>query len=310
MEGELTEEKNKHYATKKKYDFAVSRLNEEVMMLKTGMNDIEKDWKEKLENEKSMMMLTSRSLIKEAELKNNNAKFYEEELRKLRQLLEIQAQEVEDSERNVEEKIKMAEDELTRLSNKILEIKSEAEESEKKFRAIIHEKDEEIQRLNQLLNAPAEIRNEVDENAEIRKLEEIISEKEDQARTFRVRCEDLESEVRQLKAEIERLNIENQINSEDAKKHYKGISEKNLQEMRGFYDRRVRELEGDKAELARINSSQTEQITELVRKYKGLEEAMRELVRQARKRGDLEARIISLGMDNNLVKNMAELFHK
>lgn len=48
-----------------------------------------------------MMMLTSRSIIKEAEMKNTNIKFYEEELRKLRQLLEIQAQEVEDSERNV-----------------------------------------------------------------------------------------------------------------------------------------------------------------------------------------------------------------
>lgn len=48
---------------------------------------MEKDLKEKVENEKSMMMLTSRSLIKEAEIKNTNAKFYEEELRKLRQLL-------------------------------------------------------------------------------------------------------------------------------------------------------------------------------------------------------------------------------
>lgn len=37
---------------------------------------------------------------------------------------------------------------------------------------------------------------------------------------------------------------------------------------------------------------------------------MRELMRQAKKRGDLESRIIELGMDNNLVKNMAEIFHK
>lgn len=37
---------------------------------------------------------------------------------------------------------------------------------------------------------------------------------------------------------------------------------------------------------------------------------MKELVKQAKKRGDLEARIMNLGMDNNLVKNMAELFHK
>lgn len=57
-----------------------------------------------------MMMLTSRNFIKENEAKNNNIRFYEEQLRKLRQLLEIQAQEVEESERNVEEKIKLAED--------------------------------------------------------------------------------------------------------------------------------------------------------------------------------------------------------
>ena len=31
---------------------------------------------------------------------------------------------------------------------------------------------------------------------------------------------------------------------------------------------------------------------------------MKELVKQMKKRGDLETRIISLGMDENLVKNM------
>lgn len=49
-----------------------------------------------------MMMITSQHLIKDNELKNTNVKFYEEELRKLRQLLQIQANEVEQSERNVE----------------------------------------------------------------------------------------------------------------------------------------------------------------------------------------------------------------
>lgn len=37
---------------------------------------------------------------------------------------------------------------------------------------------------------------------------------------------------------------------------------------------------------------------------------MKMLLKQTKKRGDLETRIIELGMDNNLVKNMAELFHK
>ena len=78
MDTDYIEEKSKHYSTKKKYDYTVSRLNEEVLILKTGMTDMEKDFKDKLEGEKSMMMLTSRSLIKQAEIKNTNIKFYEE----------------------------------------------------------------------------------------------------------------------------------------------------------------------------------------------------------------------------------------
>ena len=57
--------------------------------------------------------------------------------------------------------------------------------------------------------------------------------------------------------------------------------------------------------MGKINSSQEENITELIKKYKQVEAAMKELLKQSKKRGDLENRIINLGMDNNLVKNMA-----
>lgn len=160
------------------------------------------------------------------------------------------------------------------------------------------------------MNVPGAIHNEHDEEDEMRRVHEQLGEKEDAIRTLQMRCEDLESQVRHLKANVEHLEIESQINSEDAKKHYKVVADKNLAEMKGFYERRLLELEGDKRDLSRINSSQTERIAELVKKYKQAEGAMRELMRQAKKRGDLESRIIELGMDNNLVKNMAEIFHK
>ena len=102
-----------------------------------------------------------------------------------------------------------------------------------------------------------------------------------------MRCQELEDEVRMGRSEIERLIIENQINSEDAKKQYKAISDKNLNELKNFYDRRLKEMEADKRELDRINSNQVEQITELIKKYKEAEAALEELVRQSRKRGDL-----------------------
>ena len=76
---------------KKKYDITVSKLTARIIELKNGMDSLEKNVKDKLENEKSMMMITSQQLLKEGEIKNENVRFYEEELRKLRQLLEIQA---------------------------------------------------------------------------------------------------------------------------------------------------------------------------------------------------------------------------
>jgi hypothetical protein len=58
--------------------------------------------------------------MKEAEVKSNNNKFLEEELRKLRQLMDLQVRENENSEKAVEEKIVTANNELERLSNKIV----------------------------------------------------------------------------------------------------------------------------------------------------------------------------------------------
>lgn len=37
---------------------------------------------------------------------------------------------------------------------------------------------------------------------------------------------------------------------------------------------------------------------------------MRELLRQTKKKMELETKIINLGTDQNLVKNMSELFHR
>lgn len=62
--------------------------------------------------------------------------------------------------------------------------------------------------------------------------------------------------------------------------------------------------------MEKINSSQSEQITELIKKYKTLEEGMRELIKQTKRRTELETKIIHLGTDQNLVKNMSELFHR
>ena len=64
-----------------------------MLKLKLGMSIMEGDFKDKLDNEKSLMLVTSKSFMKEAEAKNSNQKFYEEEIRKLRQLMDLQSRE-------------------------------------------------------------------------------------------------------------------------------------------------------------------------------------------------------------------------
>lgn len=52
--------------------------------------------------------MTSRSFMKEAEFKENNNKFLEEEIRKLRQLMDLQGRENENAERAIEERVLVA----------------------------------------------------------------------------------------------------------------------------------------------------------------------------------------------------------
>ena len=52
--------------------------------------------------------------------------------------------------------------------------------------------------------------------------------------------------IAELRSENERLYIESQINTEDAKKHFKVLADKNLLELKKFYERRLKELEEDK----------------------------------------------------------------
>lgn len=69
-------------------------------------------------------------------------------------------------------------------------------------------------------------------------------------------------------------------------------------------------METDKNELNRINSAQADQIRELVAKYNELEKNLKDLLESQKRLTDFENRVINLGMDQNLIKNMAELLRR
>ena len=49
-------------------------------------------------------------------------------------------------------------------------------------------------------------------------------------------------------------------------------------------------------------------MTAVLVKYKDLENSLEKTMETMKKRTDLEKKVVSLGMDRNLVKNLAELF--
>jgi hypothetical protein len=126
------------YELKKKHEIAISILNSKLMKMKMGMSSMESEFKEKLENEKSVMLMTSRSFIKEAEAKDNSNKFLEEEVRKLRQLMDLKDRENVNSEKAIEERVMAANDELERLSNTVLVIAKEKKDLEEAMEELTH----------------------------------------------------------------------------------------------------------------------------------------------------------------------------
>jgi hypothetical protein len=64
-------------------------------------------------------------------------------------------------------------------------------------------------------------------------------------------------------------------------------------------------LEEDKKILKEENAVQEEQISKLIAKYKVLEKSMEKTLSTLKKKTLLENRVMELGMDNNLVKNLA-----
>lgn len=78
--------------------------------------------------------------------------------------------------------------------------------------------------------------------------------------------------------------------------------------MKEHYERVIDELKKDKDLLKENNSVQAEQITQLVAKYQDLERTLHKTLSTMKKHSELNQKVMELGMDQNLVKNLAEMF--
>lgn len=64
------------------------------------------------------------------------------------------------------------------------------------------------------------------------------------------------SRIKEMEAETERLQMENNMSSEELRKEFNGVAESHLQNFRKYYEEKLGRVEEEKTELKKIISSQ------------------------------------------------------
>ena len=94
--------------------------------------------------------------------------------------------------------------------------------------------------------------------------------------------------------------MESEVSINDEEEKHRSVFKNSEDALRDYFERKIKELEADKKELQQINSTQSEQISELVAKYNALERNLKELLDTQKRLMDCETRV-NLGMDQNLI---------
>ena len=134
---------------------------------------------------------------------------------------------------------------------------------------------------------------------------------------YRQKCSEYEIELKDAKLEIERLKTKINENHEHIERLRMelemagtngGEQNDSLNNWKEHYEGVVEKLNEDKKDLKDIIDNQNQRIEQLIYKYRLLEEELKKAAISLSKRGELDQKVIHLGMDENLVKNMSELW--
>lgn len=80
--------------------------------------------------------------------------------------------------------------------------------------------------------------------------------------------------------------------------------------MKDYYENKLNSKERDIEHLKKQMTEKDYDLRAVIAKYNGVEKKLKQLLEAQNKLTDFENKITQLGLDQNLVKNMAELFKK
>lgn len=80
--------------------------------------------------------------------------------------------------------------------------------------------------------------------------------------------------------------------------------------MRDYYETKLNSKEKDIENLKKQMTEKDYDLRAVITKYNTVQKKLKSLLEAQNKLSEFEAKIVNLGLDQNLVKNMAELFKK
>jgi hypothetical protein len=107
---------------------------------------------------------------------------------------------------------------------------------------------------------------------------------------------------------IETMQLESCAAIEDEKEKVRVMMNKNEVSMKDYYEVKLASREKDNSTLKNQLHEKETDLRNVITKYTHLERKLKDLLEAQDKLSDFENKIINLGMDQNLIKNMAELF--
>ncbi len=109
---------------------------------------------------------------------------------------------------------------------------------------------------------------------------------------------------------IETMQLESSAAIEDEKSKVKIMLGKNEVALKDYYETKLASREHDNASLRTQLAEKESDLRQVAVRYAHLERRLNELLNAQSSLSDFENKIIHLGLDQNLIKNLGELFRK
>ena len=109
---------------------------------------------------------------------------------------------------------------------------------------------------------------------------------------------------------IETFQLESSAAIEEEKKKVRVMMGQNEVSLKVYYEEKVDSKDKDIKTLKKLLAEKEDDVRDLIMKYNALEKRLELLMDTQTKLIDFQEKVKNIGMDNNLVKNLAELFRK